>query len=137
MPAILSLFSSPSIPVRIAVASKSPVHDLCKEILKLIRLPPPESSSSFSSSKGKKTLEVFDGGLEIYEGTKLRHFEVISRRTGIKYEDMLFFDDERPNREVERLGVTMRLVEDGLTWEEVGRGIDLWRRRRGIITSGQ
>lgn len=128
-----------------AVASKSPVGDLCREVLRSLRLPGglprgvgrgltlEDNSPGGKEEKGKKTIEVFDGGLEIYEGTKLRHFEVISKRTGIPYEEMLFFDDERPNREVEKLGVTMRLVEDGLTWGEVERGVEQWRRNRGLL----
>jgi len=154
-PHILHLLSSlPSLPIRLAVASKSPVGELCREVLKLLRLPagPPAGTSSSSvlagsseesssnssakrgSDKGKKVIEVFDGGLEIYEGTKLRHFEVIARRTGIPYDQMLFFDDERPNREVEKLGVTMRLVDDGLSWAELERGIHQWRRNRGLVS---
>jgi magnesium-dependent phosphatase 1 len=151
-PHILHLLSSlPGGQIRLAVASKSPVGELCREVLKTLRLPagmPVGTAGStvlagsedgsggkkgLSSEKGKKVLEVFEGGLEIYEGTKLRHFEVISRRTGIPYEQMLFFDDERPNREVETLGVTMRLIDDGLSWEELEKGIQQWRRNRGLV----
>ncbi|KAK4448357.1 magnesium-dependent phosphatase-1 [Podospora aff. communis PSN243] len=152
-PHILHLLSSlPGGQIRLAIASKSPVGELCREVLKTLRLPAgmPAGTAgstmlagsedggggakrgSSSSEKGKKVIEVFDGGLEIYEGTKLRHFEVISRRTGIPYEQMLFFDDERPNREVETLGVTMRLIGDGLSWEELEKGIQQWRRNRGV-----
>lgn len=120
------------------MASKSPVGDLCREILKTLRLP-----DDGTGTKGlKRPIDVFTpggsnpngggGGLEIYEGTELRHFEVIAKRTGISYDQMLFFDDERPNLEVESLGVTMKLVRDGLTWEELERGIQLWRERRGF-----
>ncbi len=133
VPYILQLISSLSgaRAVRLAVASKSPVGDLCRELLKLLRLPVPNAEKD--KDKGRKTIEVFDAGLEIYEGTKLRHFEVISKRAGIPCEDMLFFDDERPNREVEKMGVTMRLVEDGLSWAELERGIQQWRVNRGVI----
>ncbi|KAK4125827.1 hypothetical protein N657DRAFT_642579 [Parathielavia appendiculata] len=127
-PHILRLVSSlPN--TRLAVASKSPVGDLCREVLKLLRLPPGEGGSE----KGpKRTIDAFDAGLEIYEGTKLRHFEAISKRTGIPFSQMLFFDDERPNLEVESLGVTMRLIRDGLTWEELEKGIMQWRANQGI-----
>ncbi|KAK3318144.1 magnesium-dependent phosphatase-like protein, partial [Apodospora peruviana] len=133
-PHILHLLSSlPNI--RLAVASKSPVGDLCREMLKTIRLPENTaagSSSGTGNGKGKKTIEAFDAGLEIYEGTKLRHFDVIARRTGIPYSEMLFFDDERPNFEVESLGVTMRLVGNrGLTWDELDKGIQKWRANKG------
>lgn len=127
-PQILRLISSlPN--TRLAVASKSPVGDLCREVLKLLRLPPGEGGSE----KGpKRTIDAFDAGLEIYEGTKLRHFEVIAKRTGIPFSQMLFFDDERPNLEVESLGVTMRLIRDGLTWEELEMGILQWRGNQGV-----
>jgi magnesium-dependent phosphatase 1 len=116
---------------RLAVASKSPVGDLCREVLKLLRLPPP--SAEAGGEKGpKRTLDAFDAGLEIYEGTKLRHFEVLAKRTGIPFGEMLFFDDERPNLEVESLGVTMRLIKNGLSWEELETGILQWRGNQGV-----
>ncbi|KAK3904805.1 magnesium-dependent phosphatase-1 [Staphylotrichum tortipilum] len=128
-PHILRLLSSlPN--TRLAVASKSPVGDLCREVLKLLRLPP---AGEGGSDKGpKRTVDAFDGGLEIYEGSKLRHFEVIAKRTGVPFGQMLFFDDERPNLEVESLGVTMRLIRDGLTWEELEKGIMQWRGNLGV-----
>ncbi|TQS39247.1 hypothetical protein Golomagni_00231 [Golovinomyces magnicellulatus] len=50
--------------------------------------------------------------------------------TGIDYADMLFFDDEDRNYNVESLGVTMRLVECGLSVGEIDAGINEWRERR-------
>jgi magnesium-dependent phosphatase 1 len=91
--------------------------------------------------------------MEIYPGSKLRHFKEVHRKTGIPYEQMvsflplaekgrkpmyvlrfqLFFDDEHRNFEVESLGVTMQLVPnkgtDRRLWES---GLALWRKRRGI-----
>jgi hypothetical protein len=42
-------------------------------------------------------LTLFDvsGHNEIYPGSKLAHFKAIHKRSGIDYEDMLFFDNER------------------------------------------
>ncbi|KAL2267362.1 hypothetical protein VTJ83DRAFT_4639 [Remersonia thermophila] len=140
--------------VKIAVASKSPVGDLCREVLKQLRLPPSlppgwaEAIEEYAASEAanaagggsnkttvpKKVIDAFSsGGLEIYESSKLRHFEVIARRTGVPYSEMLFFDDERPNLEVETVGVTMRLIRDGLTWEELARGIEQWRGNQGLV----
>lgn len=54
-------------------------------------------------------------------------------REGIAFEDMLFFDDESRNRDVEReLGVTFYLVRDGVTRAEIDAGVWEWRKRRGI-----
>lgn len=51
----------------------------------------------------------------------------------MKYEDMLFFDDEPRNKNVQvELGVTFCLVKDGITKEEVDRGVWEWRKRMGI-----
>ena len=51
----------------------------------------------------------------------------------VAFEDMVFFDDEARNRNVEvELGVTFVLVRDGVTREEVDRGVGAWRRRRGL-----
>lgn len=96
--------------------------------------PPPTSSKSSGSGKEKprKSIEFFDGGLEIYPSSKIKHFEALHKRTGVPYADMLFFDDESRNRETEALGLTMWLVRDGVTWAEVESGIREWRRRRGM-----
>lgn len=59
------------------------------------------------------------------------HFQKIQKASGVAYEDMLFFDDEVRNRNVESLGVCMWLVRDGVTREEVDAGVSEWRRRRG------
>ena len=85
---------------------------------------------------------------EIYPGAKTRHFKQIQSSTrtlarksedsgiskeGIAFEDMLFFDDESRNRDVEReLGVTFYLVRDGVTRAEIDAGVWEWRKRRGI-----
>lgn len=46
---------------------------------------------------------------------------------------MLFFDDEARNRNVEtELGVTFHLVRDGMTMNEVDKGVKAWRKRNGI-----
>lgn len=55
--------------------------------------------------------------------TKLRD------KTGVAFEEMLFFDDELRNRNVEALGVAFWLVRDGVTWTEIEKGIKAWRQR--------
>ena len=56
----------------------------------------------------------------------------LQKASGVKYEDMLFFDDEGRNQNVEGLGVVFWLVRDGVNGEEVDKGVREWRRRRGI-----
>ena len=52
-------------------------------------------------------------------------------KSGVGFEDMLFFDDEVRNRNVEALGVTMWLVMDGVDGGVVDEGVREWRRRKG------
>ncbi|KAI0596839.1 magnesium-dependent phosphatase [Biscogniauxia sp. FL1348] len=129
--------------VRLGVASRTHAPDLGREMLKLLHVPPLEggagpdgsggsSSSSKRDTRPRKAVDFFDAGLEIYPSSKIRHFEALAKRTGIPHSEMLFFDDESRNRDTESLGVTMWLVRDGLTWNEVVSGIEEWRRRRGI-----
>ncbi|QUC20735.1 uncharacterized protein UV8b_04976 [Ustilaginoidea virens] len=109
-------------PVRLGVASRTHAPGLARRLLRILHLPADEGPRS--------AIDVFDAGLEIYPGSKVKHFEALHKRTGIPYHDMLFFDDEARNRETERLGLTMRLVRDGVCWNEVESGLEEWRRRR-------
>ena len=145
--------------LRLGVASRTCAPDLAREMLKLLHLPPasavlgnpdhpggaPGATAAAAAAdaagealkaagkkdKARRALDFFDAGLEIYPSSKIRHFEALAKRTGIPYTDMLFFDDESRNRDTEKLGVTMQLVRDGVTWQEVERGILEWRKRNG------
>ncbi|KXJ95264.1 magnesium dependent phosphatase [Microdochium bolleyi] len=110
--------------VKVGVASRTSAPDLARELLKLLHIP--------GSATTRKAIDFFDAGLEIYPSSKIRHFEALHKRTQIPHTEMLFFDDESRNRDTESLGVTMWLVRDGVNWAEVVKGIQEWRRRRGI-----
>lgn len=105
----------------IGAASRTHAPDLGREMLKLLKIP-----SSTSSSQ--RAIDYFDY-LQIYPGTKTTHFERLYKESGIEYEDMLFFDDESRNKNVEVLGVVMQLVRDGITREEIDAGVRSWRKR--------
>jgi magnesium-dependent phosphatase 1 len=128
VPAIL--YALPRAGIKMGVASRTSAPSLARDLLKMLHITAPEGSVK---EKPKKALDMFEGLLEIYPGCKIKHFESLQKRTGIKYEDMLFFDDEARNRDTESLGVTMCLVRDGVTWEELERGITQWRNKRGYI----
>ncbi|KAH7886595.1 magnesium-dependent phosphatase-1 [Phlebopus sp. FC_14] len=108
--------------VSVAACSRTSASKLAREALRLIRIP-----------SGHDTLaagEYFDH-LEIYVGSKIRHFKQLNKSTGIPYSDMLFFDDEPySNFEVEKeLGVTFITVRNGLDRPTFERGLQEWRRR--------
>lgn len=92
-------------------------------MLKLLKIP----SSSGSSTRA---IDYFDY-LQIYPGNKTTHFERIHKDSGIEYEEMLFFDDESRNKNVEVLGVTMKLVPRGVSRDVIDEGVRSWRKRHG------
>jgi len=146
--------------VLIAAASRTEAPKLAREMLGLLTLDITSSAVNIDNSGGGeskdiddddegeekgvgkekeaekekeivKAIKVFDV-MEIYPGSKLRHMKSIQEKTGVAYRDMLFFDDERRNKEVESLGVMMRLVKDGVSIKEVEAAIKDWRRRNDI-----
>lgn len=137
--------------MKLAAASRTHTPNLGREMLKLLKVtrhaPSPSSTSSSSTSTSAanssttsktattdRALDLFDY-LEIYPGSKTTHFEKIHEKSGIDYEDMLFFDDESRNRNVEALGVVMWLVPDGVTRDEIDKGVESWRKRNRKVKS--
>ncbi|EON66926.1 magnesium-dependent phosphatase-1 [Coniosporium apollinis CBS 100218] len=115
--------------IKIGAASRTHAPDLGREMLKLLRVPNSSiSSPSTSAGSSTRAIEYFDY-LQIFPGSKTTHFEKLQQATGLPYEEMLFFDDESRNRNVETLGVVMWLVRDGVTVEEVDAGVRSWRKR--------
>jgi hypothetical protein len=109
--------------ILIGAASRTHAPDLGREMLKLLKVP----NASVSSGRA---IDYFDY-MQIYPGSKTTHFTKIHRDSGIEYNEMLFFDDESRNKNVEVLGVTMWLVKDGVTRDEIDAGVRSWRARTG------
>ncbi|GIM16010.1 hypothetical protein Vretimale_18696 [Volvox reticuliferus] len=77
-------------------------------------------------AKHGKTKSMYDMSSyqEIYPGSKLTHFRAIHNKSGIPYEDMLFYDNERWNiTECAKLGITCVYTPRGLTREAWDRGL--------------
>ncbi|TVY46921.1 DNA repair protein [Lachnellula occidentalis] len=85
--------------IKVGAASRTCAPDLGREMLRLLHIADAEG-------KKRKAIEHFDY-LEIYPGSKITHFTKLQKASGLAYEDMLFFDDEARNRNVETLGVTI------------------------------
>jgi len=139
--------------ILLGLASRTHTPELANQTLRAINVPVPEHYlKKQDGGTGEETKETpqkainFFAFREIYPGEKTRHFRQIQSSTktlarkheaipkdGIAYRDMLFFDDESRNRNVEReLGVTFYLVRDGVTRGEVDAGVWAWRKKRGI-----
>ena len=122
---ILSCVRAANIPL--GVASRTCTPDLARQMLTYLHIPP---SSGAESTSSPSAVSLFDY-LEMYPGSKTNHFKSIQKKSGVRYEEMLFFDDESRNRNVEDLGVTMQLVESGVTRAAVDKGVRRWRERNG------
>jgi magnesium-dependent phosphatase 1 len=141
--------------ITMSLASRTHAPDLAADMLRGLHVPSSTSASPSSaaaatssnnnskSSSDAKPLRAIDffTHSQIYPGSKTTHFRRIQAATTKKhgsagtvaFTDMLFFDDEGRNRNVEtELGVTFWLVRDGVTSSEVDAGVWEWRKRRGI-----
>ena len=114
--------------LKVAAASRTSAPDVAMELLRLLTIT--DETQGKASNKAAK--EYFDN-LQIYPGSKIAHVEGIKKKLGVEFADMLFFDDEERNRNVEReRGVCFYLVRDGVTREEVDRGVERWRKASGV-----
>ncbi|KAJ9498679.1 hypothetical protein LTR99_007871 [Exophiala xenobiotica] len=146
--------------ITMSLASRTHAPDLAADMLRGLHVPSSTTTSTSassatatssnnnnnnpkSSSSDAKPLRAIDffTHSQIYPGSKTTHFRRIQAATTKKhgsagtvaFSDMLFFDDEGRNRNVEtELGVTFWLVRDGVTSSEVDAGVWEWRKRRGI-----
>ncbi|KAM0716467.1 hypothetical protein Q7P37_007912 [Cladosporium fusiforme] len=108
----------------LGAASRTHTPELAREALTMLKIP------RSSGSSGPHAFSLFDH-LEIFPGDKKTHFAKLQKKSGVEYEEMLFFDDESRNKNVETLGVVMQLVNNGMSKKEVDRGVEAWRRRNG------
>lgn len=78
------------------------------------------ASRTHQPSWALRLLELFEirhlfDFLEIYPGSKTEHFCQLQEKSGISFENMLFFDDEMRNIEdVSRMNVEAVLVDEGI-----------------------
>ncbi|KAG8626971.1 hypothetical protein KVT40_005916 [Elsinoe batatas] len=99
----------------VGAASRTSAPDVAEKALRLLTVPigsgggEGEGGGEKEGGKGRggkgengpMAWSLFDV-LEIYPGDKKTHFERIRKKTGLPFEDMLFFDDERRNKNVEK-----------------------------------
>lgn len=125
VPEILATVKTLPSPPLIATASRTHTPDLAHTLLRQLKIPPREGSAT--GSRPANTL--FDHH-QIFPGDKKTHMTRLREETGIDFQDMLFFDDEHRNKNVEQLGVVFWLVRDGITWAELEKGVKEWRKRQ-------
>ncbi|KAJ7328758.1 magnesium-dependent phosphatase-1 [Mycena albidolilacea] len=108
--------------VLIAACSRTHAPPMARQALQLLRVPGNDDEAE------KPAIELFDD-LQIYPGSKLTHFRALHAKTGIPYKQMLFFDDEPRNREVEKLGVVFHLTPTGVDNATFDAGVEAWKKR--------
>ncbi|KAK7679010.1 hypothetical protein QCA50_017954 [Cerrena zonata] len=86
--------------VVIAACSRTSAPTLARQALSLLLIPAPAGHKNEEPTTAIK----FFSQQEIYHGSKIAHFKKLHQKTGLPYSEMLFFDDERRNKEVESLG---------------------------------
>ncbi|KAH7914887.1 magnesium-dependent phosphatase-1 [Hygrophoropsis aurantiaca] len=115
--------------VAIAACSRTSDPKLAMEALRLIQVLPKAGDKQGESNAA---IDFFDQ-LEIYPTSKEVHFKALHEKTGIPYSEMLFFDDEIRNKNVDtKLGVTFILVKKGLDERTMENGLKEWRTRHPV-----
>ncbi|KAI9454717.1 magnesium-dependent phosphatase-1 [Russula earlei] len=110
--------------VVVAACSRTTATALARQALSLLLVPP---KAGDSHSTAMPAIKCFDH-LEIYPGSKIAHFKQLHKKTGIPYSEMLFFDDEMRNKEVQSLGgVFCCLVHRGVDNACFEQGLQNWR----------
>lgn len=142
VPAILFFLQSKG--VTVAAASRTCAPNVARQALNNLVLVddsqmPTAQGPSIRRSNGRKAIprhtpvpamKLFDQ-LEIYPGSKISHFRQLHAKTGIAYDEMVFFDDEHRNAEVGKLGVHFELVgHQGTDLATFERAIRQWRAKR-------
>ena len=121
--------------VEVGCASRTSASDVAKALLTTLRCTSgsDDADADAGTAAAPTAWSLFDYK-EMYPGSKTKHFQRLHKKSGVPYTEMLFFDDEARNRNVEELGVVMQLVRDGVTVEEVDRGVQEWRKRNGRMS---
>lgn len=141
VPAVLHAARQANIPL--SLASRTSAPELAKDMLRGLVIPNPPGSQAEKKKEKEVKAENYFVHPQIFPGSKTTHFQRLQaalRKGGreVAFADMLFFDDEARNRNVESdLGVTFCLVRDGVTKTEIDRGVNEWRRRRGHLGDGR
>eukprot|EP01113_Clastostelium_recurvatum_P004119 TRINITY_DN11819_c0_g1_i2.p1 TRINITY_DN11819_c0_g1~~TRINITY_DN11819_c0_g1_i2.p1 ORF type:complete len:164 (+),score=32.74 TRINITY_DN11819_c0_g1_i2:214-705(+) len=99
---------------QISIASRTETPDRAREVLGLLKTP-------WGNTMMDNVVHA-----QIYPGSKMKHMRRLHEITGVAYEDMIFFDDESRNREVERLGVTFVLIDEDEGLSEAAFCQGLW-----------
>lgn len=105
--------------VLVGISSRTDEPDWARELLSKFRVAVDDDDDGGVANVPME--DVFNGPMEIAKDSKTRHFERISKKSGVALEDMVFFDNEYYNcGQIAKMGVTVAYSPHGVT-EEVWR----------------
>ncbi|KAI1286526.1 acid phosphatase-domain-containing protein [Xylaria venustula] len=114
---------------RIAIASRNTNKNLTNRALSFIQVEDPRDGRP-------KPFTNYITYNEVFDKSKLEHFQLFRDWSKKTYHQMVLFDDQNANKDVELWkGVTFQKVKDpsaGITWHEYCKGIDQWRRYNAL-----
>eukprot|EP00123_Amoebidium_parasiticum_P006444 comp17394_c0_seq1/m.16721 comp17394_c0_seq1/g.16721 ORF comp17394_c0_seq1/g.16721 comp17394_c0_seq1/m.16721 type:complete len:192 (-) comp17394_c0_seq1:100-675(-) len=106
---------------RVAVASSTDEPEWARECLALIEVG--------DGIKMKDTIHF----VEISKSNKKQHFQRLHEKTGVAYNDIIFYDNEMGNiRNVSQLGVVCVYTPDGLTGQMWQKGLKDWAKIHNV-----
>ncbi|TPX39587.1 hypothetical protein SeLEV6574_g07109 [Synchytrium endobioticum] len=116
---------------KIGIASRSHTPEWCRAALALLTIRAPSHPPLAENHPDHKPILSYIDQHEIYPGSKVSHFKQLSKRLGVPYTSMVFFDDEPRNiKEVSSLGVTCILVENGICVGDFVTGLNEFQSRQ-------
>ena len=84
----------------------------------------------FDICPGKKMINCIKY-LEIYDRNKKNHFKSIKTKSGVPFDEMLFFDDMRDNiSDAKSLGVVSVLCPEGFTKKKWKEGLLMFEKSK-------
>lgn len=113
---------------QVGISSRTNQPEWAMELLEKFTITRKDSQDTFA------LIDVFQGPIEIGAGSKVGHFEKISKKTGIPMKDILFFDNERGNcNDVSKLGVSVAYCPDGVTKKVWDKALEAFPASTGKI----
>lgn len=105
---------------QVGISSRTDQPDWARELLEKFTITTQARKKNKWKGSGEQDSfciqDVMNGPIEMQSDSKVQHFERISAQTGVPFEDILFFDNERGNcREVAKLGVVVAYCPDGVS----------------------
>lgn len=121
--------------IPIAYASRNCGKDMIEDLLRATCISPmlrPDIKNLWEALPSRDYFQAYSSSFwgNGHGLGKSRHFAAIKNSTGVKYHEMLFFDDLIENIRVARIqGTTsVHLGPKGLTWETMQEGMQEWRK---------